>query len=457
MRAFRAVGLTLFLLGGVATIALPAAAQQREEAIAMPNVSIRDIMAVQDLVKVVQQQQLEIQALQKRLKALEAQGSGRRDLAAAQPSAPVVPAAAPGTLFDNPRLKLRGSPSVQSAQVPTPPVELPSAPGQQPPTAPTAPTELAPAPTPQALPEGERPKAEKPIEQLLVQENAILLPKGTLQIEPSFDYEHFSGNAVNINGFTIFDAIVIGTIRVDKIDRDILTGALTGRYGITNRWQADLRIPGVYRSDTTLTGVGTPNVAERTIDGSGLGDIEAGLSYQPLIGSGAIPDVIVRARGIFPTGNSPFDVRTTVINGQTFFVDAPTGNGFYGAGLQATTVWRSDPLVLYSGIGYTHDFQRNFGRRFGTVTPGEQFNWLGGANVALNDQIAVNFSVQSQYTFETAQNGVKVPGSSATDARFIAGTSIGITPSTTLLLTATAGLTTDAPNYALTISLPINF
>ena len=74
----------------------------------------------------------------------------------------------------------------------------------------------APVP-PQPLPpqEPERPKPRKPQEQLLLERGAILLRRGTLQVEPSVDYTHFSSDRVAISGLTVFEAIIIGLIRVD--------------------------------------------------------------------------------------------------------------------------------------------------------------------------------------------------------------------------------------------------
>ena len=396
-----------------------------------------------DLVRMLKQQQEEIEALKKRLKALEAKaGTTDKSAPVAQQVIPpppsnlrVVPAATT-TVFNG--LKPSGSaPSMQAQATPTPPVELPNE---------------------QPAPETERPSSEKPTEQLLVEQNAILLPRGTIQLEPGIDYERFGQSAVNIAGFTIFDAIVIGTIRVDRIDRDVTTASLTGRYAVTDRIQLDAKVPYVYRTDTTLAGVGTSSVSETTIEGNGIGDINAGITYQPLIGHSWIPDVLVRAQGIVPTGTSPFQVHlTTNSAGQQVFANSPTGNGYYGAGLSTTLVWRTDPLALFMGGGYTYNFAFTPGAQFGRIKPGDNVNWFLGANVALNDVVSLNVSMQTSYQMTTTQNNVTVLGSDTTDARFVAGASIAVSPKITLVISGTAGLTSDAPNFGVTLSLPISF
>lgn len=505
MRGYKRLGLPLFLMGSVLGTASIANAQgtPQSAAIQVPNLSGQDLgISYRDLLGVVRQQQTEIDALKKRLEALEknkayaadkSPGSGGptakvvqasvpgialksrgNGAAPAQPTAPTelrsgtglqaVPASLPGAPF-------KRQASVNQAQVPAAPIELPNeetgpetpqGPQPTPPAAGGSQPQGAPSPggpqPPQALPaEEERPKAEKPTEQLLVQQNAILLPAGTIQIEPGLDYQHYYNNSVNIAGFTIFNAIVIGTIDVDKVDRTIVTGSVTGRYGIFNRLQADVRVPYVYRTDSTIFGVGTSTVSDVSISGNGMGDTEVGLSYQPLIGSGAIPNVIVRARGVIPTGISPFDVGTQTINGRKILKTAPTGNGYYAAGLQATGVWRTDPLVLYAGAGFTYNFPFNPGAQFGEIKPGNTVNWVGGAVVALNDTVSLNLSLQASQSFASFQNGTKVLGSESSDARLLLGTSIGITRNMTLLITGTVGLTTDAPAYGVTVSLPFSF
>lgn len=308
-------------------------------------------------------------------------------------------------------------------------------------------------------PDESRPKAQKPREQALLERGAILLRRGTLQVEPSIDFSHFSANRVAINGFTVFEAIVIGTIRVDDLNRDIVTGAVTTRYGITDRVQIDLRVPGVYRKDSEVLGVGTPDIVERIISGFGLGDLEAALSVQPLIGGGAVPDIIVRVQGRFPTGRHSFEIATEPVGagGEVRLVEPPTGSGFYAAGATTTLVWTIDPVVMFFGGGYTVNFQRDFGGAFGLIQPGDTLEFFGGLNLAINERVSINFSFVDQITQSTSQNGVKQPGTSFNDARLTVGTSIGLWSRISLLASASIGLTEESPDFQVTVSLPITF
>ncbi len=344
--------------------------------------------------------------------------------------------------------------SQQAPQAPVPPapVSPTPVPSEQIPGAPEAPTELPPAPGATA-PE----KAETPSGQLLLERGGILLPSGVLQIEPSIELDHFTNSAVAINGITLFEAIIIGTLRVDQNDRDIWIGALTARYGLPYRTQFEFRVPYLYRSDDEVLGVNTPNVAERTITNNGLGDITAAASYQPLIGGGFVPDVILRLQGRFPTGQNPFSVGTKQVNGVTIFKEPPLGTGFYGIEPGVTLVWTADPVVAFAGGNYTINLERNVGGSFGTIDPGNTTEWFTGLNVAISERVAMNFSFDNQVTSHSFQNGRSVPGSNFDDARLTVGASFGLTPDITLLVSTQVGLTNQSPDYVFTVRLPINF
>ncbi len=337
---------------------------------------------------------------------------------------------------------------------PQPPTTEPEAPLPQAPT-----TELEPPPPqPPVSPEAERPKPEAPREALLLEVGAILLPKGTLQLQPGFEFTYLSSNRVAISGLTIFNAIIIGLIEVDSLRRDILTGSLTTRYGLLDRLQLDVKIPYVYRKDEEILGVGTTDVRERTTSNNSLGDIDASLLWQALIGRGAVPDVILRVDGTFPTGEDPFEIPLEPVRpGERRLTKPATGTGFYGVGPGITAVWRSDPVIFSTGFKYTFNLPRNVGGDFGEIDPGDTIEWLVGLTLAVSERVAINLSFVDKLIGSTTQNGREIPGSSFNDARLVLGTSIGLSSDITLLASVAIGLTTASPDFQFTVSLPIVF
>jgi hypothetical protein len=159
-----------------------------------------------------------------------------------------------------------------------------------------------------------------------------------------------------------------------------------------------------------------------------------------------------------PTGSSAFEIPTEPVPGgnpgETQLTSAPTGTGFWGAGPGVTAVWRTDPVVLFGGGAYTFNFSRTFDT-FGKIEPGDTYEFFGGMNFAINEAVSLNMSFIDQITDSTKQNGVVSPGTSANDARLILGTSVGIAPYISLLVSAGAGLTSQSPDFTFTVSAPI--
>lgn len=342
-------------------------------------------------------------------------------------------------------------------------------------TSPQAPKPLAPQ-APQPLPpseiapgegpapsgpgvEEERPESEKTADEVLVEAGGVLLPPGTLQIEPSLEYTHVSTDRVAISGFTIFEAIVIGLIRVDDIERDTLTAALGVRYGLFDRFQLEARVPYIYRNDTEILGVGTANQSELTIEGHDIGDFEIGGAYQILKQQGYIPGTVLRLTMRLPTGQSAFDIERQTVDvagrEQERLAEAPTGSGFYAVVPSATFIWALDPVAFFTGGSYTINIARDQGD-FGNIDPGDTIEFFAGMNVALSDRVGINLSFVDQITLRTTVEGVEQIGSDVNDARIALGTSVGLSPSMSLLATASAGLTDESPDFSFVVSLPIN-
>ncbi|MEE4205263.1 MAG: hypothetical protein V2I39_03165 [Erythrobacter sp.] len=329
------------------------------------------------------------------------------------------------------------------------------APGQAEPGAPA----LAQAPAASQDPEEGRPQSEQAVDQLLLDQGGVLLPAGRLQIEPSFEYTSISSDRVNISGFSIFNAIVIGSIRVDDVSRDILTGAITARYGTGSRSQVDLRVPFVYRNDTETTGIGTGDATERRISGHGIGDIGLTLSWQALTAKKARPATILRVSAEYPTGRSAFEIPRVPVSEDSpeqILTEAPTGSGFFTVSPGVTFVWPIDPVVLFAGGAYNWTFGERFDD-FGFIDPGHGFEFFAGMNMSINERVSMNFSFLDAQRFATRSNGTKIPGSGTHDARLSLGAAIGLSDRTSLVISTAAGLTDESPDFTFGIRLPTTF
>ncbi|TKB95669.1 MAG: hypothetical protein E8D41_00490 [Nitrospira sp.] len=354
--------------------------------------------------------------------------------------------------------------------LPQPPEELPvpqpPITNEQPQPGPREPQPLVTPASPQAAPIGaepERPKSQKPIDQLLLQRGAILLPPGWLQVEPSFDYLKFSTDRLNINGLSLFEAIVIGEIRADKVTREVATAAINLRYGLMNRLQIEARIPYVYRHDRELLAVGTQNEAERNVDNQALGDVEGSLVWQAYLGSDSSPAVLLRLRGRSRTGKDPFTIPVEQIpvqgaQGQvrSQLTDVPTGNGYWSVAPGFTMVWRTDPVVLFAGANYSINLERTIGG-LGRLEPGDNWDIFLGLNFAVSEKLGINMTAVDSNFATTRVNGVKQPNTAFNSGVLSIGTSIVLSSTRTLLISVGKGLTEESPDFQFSISLPLTF
>ncbi|MBS0409086.1 MAG: hypothetical protein JSR86_04155 [Proteobacteria bacterium] len=345
----------------------------------------------------------------------------------------------------------------------------------------------APPPPPAAAGAGgasaARPQSERQADQLLVDVGGVLLPRWTFQMEPSLTETHVSNPRVNIFGYTVFNAINIGTIRVDDISQDVLESALSFRMGLPHRTQIDVRVPYSEVFVRQTKGIGTGNIDELNTRGHHFGDVQATFSWQPFTEKGWRPAVVLRTRVSFPTGESVFEIPETyppVQNGaETQLIRAPTGSGYYTVEPGFTLVWRSDPLVLFAGMAYANTFAS---KRYvvplfnpnpgpnqpsvtsvdhGRIDTGNVYSFNVGLNFAVNERASLNFSYVDLFTKSSLVQATgstawtRIKGTATNDSRLGIGASYGLTDNIALVINAGMGLTDQSPAYTFGISLPI--
>ncbi len=319
---------------------------------------------------------------------------------------------------------------------------------------------------------------QPPVVAPLFDQPGILTQPGTYVLEPSFQYGYSSSNRVALVGYTIIPALLIGLVDVREVKRNTLTAALTGRWGLTKRLEAELKLPYVYRSDATISReINAGSASDRAFDSSGrhIGDVELALRYQLNQPSPDRPYLIGGLRFKSRTGKDPFDVVTdcvtrcvgTNVTGTGEPLDLPTGSGFYSLQPSLTWLMASDPVVFFGGISYTHNFKRsNVSRQvlngekefIGSVKPGDVIGLNFGMGMALNDRSSFSIGMDLNTIGRTKQNGVPVAASVRTQlSSLLLGYSYRLSPTRTLNVSVGAGLTRDTPDLTLTVRMPMTF
>lgn len=304
-------------------------------------------------------------------------------------------------------------------------------------------------------------------------EPTILTRKGRFVFEPSLQYSYSSSDRVSIVGYTILPALVIGLIDVRSVDRSTWIAAATLRYGLTNRWELEAKVPYVYRSDDALSRpidlTGSAQDKLFSADGNGLGDVELAARYQLNLPRGNDPFYIAGLRFKARNGTDPFEVDyatgTTADTYGSFPTELATGSGFYSLQPSLSAVLATDPAVFYGGINYLWNMERDVNKFVGgtaaanfvgEVDPGDSIGINLGMGLALNEKSSFSLGYEHTWIDEIEQDGVVPLNATTTQlASLLLGFSYQLSKTTNFNLSIGAGLTDDTPDTQITVRLPI--
>jgi len=275
-------------------------------------------------------------------------------------------------------------------------------------------------------------------ERTLIVKGGLLLPPGTVEVNPSVSYTHASSDNIVIDGFTILPVLVIGDIFSERVRRQSVQSALSVRVGLPRDYQAEIRVPYGYQHLKKLSA----DSEETTQRGAGLGDIDLTLSHQFLRGSGSQPDLLGSFTWKTTTGSSPLKGG----DGLRF------GSGYHSLRASMTAVKVTDPVVFYGSPSYTRSAPVT--EEIGRFNPGNTFGLALGMAIALNLDTAISFGYEQHLTQASTLDGVDVPGSSISTGTFTIGSSYSLGQSVSMDFSLGIGLTADAPDMQMSVSVP---
>lgn len=298
----------------------------------------------------------------------------------------------------------------------------------------------------------------------LADSGGVLTPKGVLMYENSLEYINTTNNVFTFNGVQVAEVVFIGSPSSSTAKRQVVQDSNRFRLGITDRLEADVRIPYVYRSDTTTDTTGS-TTTRTSLDGSGLGDLDMGVSYQINEAKEGWPYLVANARYKSPTGEGPYDVPYDSSNVATRL---PTGTGFHSFEASMTAIKVSDPAVLFANLGYVYNKSSEINKTFDTtrileVDPGDAINMSAGMGFSINPQTSFTLGYKHSYVFETNQREQNVSTLAITDSdsdtssigAFIAGVGYRFSPIVSTNFNVEIGATREAPDVRVGIRVPI--
>jgi hypothetical protein len=250
---------------------------------------------------------------------------------------------------------------------------------------------------------------DRALEQALVSEGALVLPRGTYELTPEFSWAHW-------------DSVTNPTLN------NTYTASAGFRMGLPWRSQVSLEVPYVWND------FGKGGTSD------GLGD--AGVLFtKELIGNAYDVPVLLGSVGwTSPTSRA-------CCTGPIPYV-----SGFQGG---LTAVKRLDPLVAFAGVSYYSQISGDVAGT--TFDPSDVIGTRLGASLAVTPTTSITTGVNLSFLTDT-QSG-RLPGPRPDDV--LASVDIGFNTllwqRTFLNVTGQFGLTGDIPDFRLITSVPIRF
>lgn len=275
--------------------------------------------------------------------------------------------------------------------------------------------------------------AERALERSLTQAGALLLRPGQIEVEPSLSYarnEDATPTFVNRGGRT-FSA-------QRERNADSLTLDLSLRLGLPWDSQLELGMPYRWRRVESVTNVDFSPVGASGATGAGLGDIRVGAAKTLLREGLWRPDLVGRVT--WHTGSGE-------VNDDGIFL----GGGFHELHGSLTAIKRQDPVIFIGGLSYEHTFEED------NIQPGESVSSSFGGFIALSPETSLRLLFSGAYQKETEVSGSSVGGSDQVIGSFVVGGSTLLAPGVLIDLATGIGLTDDADDFSVTLSVPMSF
>jgi hypothetical protein len=259
--------------------------------------------------------------------------------------------------------------------------------------------------------------ATRALERALVREGGALLPAGTFEVEPFFNYSHAERTEANFR-------------------RDAFGPGVEVRAGLPWHFQFSANLPYVVEYTNDASGSRTTH---------GIGDPTFSLTYQMLREREWVPN-------LFTTLNYKPDVGRNT----TFLSTAPVaiGSGFttLSAGLTATK--RRDPVVVFGSYNFLHTFSER--------KNGVEVELGNDHNVRMGTIFAASPDTSLRAAFDlTFQDSIRV-GDLVVDRHkpvgiFEIGGAMVLSERALFDVVLGVGVTNSAPDYRIAVALPIRF
>lgn len=212
-------------------------------------------------------------------------------------------------------------------------------------------------------------------------------------------------------------------------------------YGLTQNTEINASIAFVQKKAETAT---INSVVSS--NGSGIGNASIGAMHKLKAESNTSPSITASANFGFPVDKKPISDDVTQL---------PVGSNFKTASIGVAISKSIDPAIVFLNLGYNHTFADN---QDGLRTqPGKAITYSIGSGLAVNRSISMSGRISGQYQTETQYNGQALHGSSSEPISLNGTVDYRLDDKTRLETSFDIGLTPDANDVGLGLTLIRNF
>jgi len=276
-------------------------------------------------------------------------------------------------------------------------------------------------------------RAARALERGLVQEGALLLAPGQVEIAPAVYFTHLDDRYPT----TVLQGAdpVVGRLERSIDASEWLTDL---RIGLPFDAQLEIGVP--YRAveqqfDVAVDGSVVSRAEE---SGAGLGDVTLGLAKVLAAQRGWRPQLTARLRWLTGSGDEADG-------------GVALGGGLSGLGGRLGAYWRRDPVVFLVSGGYLH-YQRD-----GALQPGDRYDLSLGTGLAISPETALLLSLEQGVARQYQRDGQQLPGTDRLTTVLDLSASTLLGPRLNLRVSTGVGLSGDSPDYRLGVALSSRF
>jgi hypothetical protein len=314
-------------------------------------------------------------------------------------------------------------------------------------------------------------------EQAVVQREHAPLFDHKLTLDWGISDTYYDRRQLQLSGFLALDAIFLGNINLGETKSHQIMADLDTRYGLTDRMSIDIDVPYIYRHSSFIVGGAggsASSLSDSSVNSNAIGDVNFGIYYQFLKETNNMPDVVGSLRVKTPTGTSPFGIKVQQISQDNTNLVAPsklpTGTGFWNVTAGLSVLKTYDPVVLFGSLSYTYNISRSFSdisSVIGQTEPaevklGDIIQFGGGVALAFSDKdsASISYTMAIEPQSKTKAPGgswAGVPGSETTASVLNFGLNHVVNKHLTINGAVSVGLTPDAPNFVVGVRFPYTF